>query len=158
MLRELGEIRQQVEQRSTMHMSKSAKFKKLFQRGTRNRMGIGMSLMFLQSFTGLNIITYYSPRIFESLGITGTDTKLLSTGVYGIARAIGMCTFTFFVAEKVGRRRGLIWGGFIGSIPLWYIGGYVLRANPVAAAKTGGTVSRNGWGYLAMVAVYYLML
>lgn len=96
----------------------------------------------------------YSPRIFESLGITGTDTRLLSTGVYGIARAIGMFTFTFFVAEKVGRRRGLIWGGFLGSIPLWYIGAYVRIKNPLAALEAGQEISRDGWGYLAMVAVY----
>lgn len=56
--REIGEIRQQVEYRSTTHMSRTTQFRKLFQKGTRNRMGIGMGLMFLQSFTGVNIITY----------------------------------------------------------------------------------------------------
>lgn len=61
--REVGEIRLQVEQRSTLHMGKKQQFKKLFAPGVRNRMGIGMALMFLQSFTGVNIITYYSPRI-----------------------------------------------------------------------------------------------
>jgi hypothetical protein len=30
---------------------------KLFQRGTRNRMAIGLALMFLQSFTGVVSIT-----------------------------------------------------------------------------------------------------
>jgi len=53
--REMGEIRAQVEERSTNHMSKSAQFKKLFQKGTRNRMGIGLALMFLQSFTGVRL-------------------------------------------------------------------------------------------------------
>lgn len=47
-LREMGEIREQVERRSTMKMSKKEQFKKLFQRGTRNRLGIGLALMFLQ--------------------------------------------------------------------------------------------------------------
>ena len=46
--RELGEIRAQVEQRSTMRMSKKDQVKKLFQKGTRNRLGIGLALMFLQ--------------------------------------------------------------------------------------------------------------
>lgn len=55
--REMSEIRTQVEQRSTNHLRKTAQFKKLFQKGTRNRMGIGLALMFLQSFTGVNIIT-----------------------------------------------------------------------------------------------------
>ena len=64
-----------------------------------------------------------------------------------------MFAFTFFVVERVGRRKGLIWGAFLGSIPLWYIGGYVLRADPAAAAAAGHT-QRDGWGYLAMVCVY----
>ncbi|KAF2451082.1 MFS quinate transporter-like protein QutD [Karstenula rhodostoma CBS 690.94] len=150
---EMGEIRAQVEERSTNHLSKSAQFKKLFQRGTRNRMGIGLALMFLQSFTGVNIITYYAPRIFETLGISGTSLKLFSTGFYGIAKTLGMITFTVIIVEKVGRRKGLIWGAALGCIPMWYIGGYVMRADPAAAAARGD-ISRDGWGYLAMVCVY----
>jgi sugar porter (SP) family MFS transporter len=118
--RELGEIRAQVEQRSTMRMSKKEQFKKLFQKGTRNRLGIGLALMFLQSFTGVNIITYYSPRIFETLGVSGTSLKLFSTGFYGIAKTLGMCAFTFIVVERVGRRKGLVWGAALGCIPIWY--------------------------------------
>lgn len=152
-MRELGEIRAQVEERSTNHLSRKAQLKKLFQKGTRNRMGIGLALMFLQSFTGVNIITYYAPRIFETLGVPSTSLKLFSTGFYGIAKTLGMITFAFVVVEKVGRRKGLIWGAFLGCIPMWYIGGYVMRADPAAAAARG-EVSRDGWGYLAMVCVY----
>ncbi|KAJ4312567.1 hypothetical protein N0V94_007383 [Neodidymelliopsis sp. IMI 364377] len=150
---EMSEIRAQVEERSTNHMSKKAQFKKLFQKGVRNRMAIGLALMFLQSFTGVNIITYYAPRIFETLGISGTSLKLFSTGFYGIAKTLGMCTFTFVVVERVGRRKGLIWGAAIGCIPMWYIGGYVMKADPAAAAAAGN-INRDGWGYLAMVCVY----
>jgi hypothetical protein len=101
-----------------------------------------------------NIVTqYYAPRIFETLGITGTSTKLFSTGFYGIAKTIGMCTFTFFVVERVGRRKGLIWGAALGCIPMFYIGGYVMKADPATAALSG-VVNRDGWGYLAMVCVY----
>lgn len=150
---EMSEIRQQIEERSTNKMSKKAQFMKLFQKGVRNRMALGVSLMFLQSFTGTNIITYYAPRIFETLGITGTSTKLFSTGFYGIAKTLGMCTFTFFVVEKVGRRKGLLWGSALGCIPMWYIGGFVMKADPAAAALRG-EVTRTGWGYLAMVCVY----
>lgn len=69
---EMREIRQQVEERSTMRLSKKQQFRKLLAPGTRNRVGVGAFLMFLQSFTGVNIMTYFSPRIFETLGIVGT--------------------------------------------------------------------------------------
>ncbi len=50
----MSEIRAQVEERSTNRMSKKAQLKKLFQKGVRNRMAIGLALMFLQSFTGVS--------------------------------------------------------------------------------------------------------
>lgn len=150
---EVGEIRAQVEERSTMRLSRRQQFKKLFAKGVRNRMGIGMLLMLLQSFTGVNIITYYAPRIFETLGITGTSNKLFSTGLYGCFKTLGMFAFTFYVVERVGRRKGLIFGAFLGCLPMWYIGGYVLKADPAAAAAAGH-VQRDGWGYLAMACVY----
>ncbi|TDZ36751.1 Quinate permease [Colletotrichum trifolii] len=151
--REMNDIRTQVEQRTNNRLTKKQMFQKLFQKGIRNRLGLGMALMFLQSFTGVNIITYYAPRIFETLGITGTSTKLFSTGFYGIAKTFGMVMFTFWVAERVGRRKGLLWGSALGCIPMWYIGGYVSKNDPATAAAAG-VVSRSGWGYLAMACVY----
>lgn len=151
---EMSEIRLQIEERSTTKMSKRAKVNKLFQKGTRNRMGIGLALMFLQSFTGVNILTYYSPRIFETLGVTGTSTKLFSTGFYGVAKTLGMIVFTVLVIEKVGRRKGMVWGSALGCIPMWYIGGYVMKANPIGAAAAGREVVRDGWAYLAITCVY----
>lgn len=90
-----------------------------------------------------------SPRIFETLGIVGTTTKLFATGFYGIAKTLGMIIFSVWLVEKVGRRNGLIWGAFIGSLPMWYIGGYVMKADPAGNAAAGN-VDQNGWGYLAM--------
>ncbi|KAM4061908.1 major facilitator superfamily protein [Hirsutella rhossiliensis] len=128
---ELSEIRQQVEERTANRMTFREMFKRPFQKGVRNRISIGMLLMACQNLTGVNIITYYSPRIFETLGLTGTTTKLFATGFYGIAKTLGMFVFSVWLVEKVGRRNGLIWGAFIGSVPMW-----------------------DGWGYLAMVCVY----
>ena len=64
-----------------------------------------------------------------------------------------MILFSLYLVEKVGRRNGLIYGAFIGSLPMWYIGAYVMRADPAAAAAAGET-ARSGAGYFAMVCVY----
>ncbi|KAK6363009.1 hypothetical protein TWF730_000458 [Orbilia blumenaviensis] len=155
---ELEEMRAQVYSGNSRLGTKSSKkykyyVSRLFQKGTRNRMGIGLLLMAFQNLTGVNIITYYSPRIFETLGIQGTDTKLFATGFYGVAKTLGMIIFSVWLVEKVGRRKGLIWGAFVGSLPMWYLGGYVFKNDPTAAAARGD-VARSGWGYLAMVCVY----
>ena len=149
---EMREIRLQVEERSEQQ-SRKEQFKKLFRPGTRNRVGTGAFLMFLQSFTGVNIMTYYSPRIFETLGITGTSTKLFSTGIYGVAKMLGMILFAVWVVEKVGRRGGLLWGSALGCIPLFYVGGYVNMADPLKNSADGN-LQQNGWAYLAMVCIY----
>ncbi|KAF4915969.1 putative quinate permease [Colletotrichum viniferum] len=104
---EMREIRQQVEERSTMRLSKKQQFRKLLAPGTRNRVVVGAFLMFLQSFTGVNIMTYFSPRIFETLGIVGTSNKLFSTGIYGVAKMLGMILFAVWVVEKLSG-----WGYF----------------------------------------------
>ncbi|CAH0027639.1 unnamed protein product [Clonostachys rhizophaga] len=149
---EIREIRLQVEERSSKSDFRN-QFKKLLTKGTRNRVGAGAFLMFLQSFTGVNVMTYYSPRIFETLGVTGTSNKLLSTGVYGVAKLIGMIMFALWVVERVGRRGGLLWGSFLGCLPLWYVGSYVKIADPAKNA-IDGNIQQNGWAYFAMVCIY----
>lgn len=150
---EMEEIRKQVEERSTNKMSKKQQLQKMVSPGTRNRLGVGAFLMFLQSFTGVNIMTYYSPRIFETLGIMGTSTKLFSTGIYGVAKTAGMVLFTVWVVESLGRRKGLICGAFLGALPLFYVGGYVVVADPASRAVEG-QIQQDGWGYFAMVCIY----
>ncbi|CAZ82822.1 unnamed protein product [Tuber melanosporum] len=152
---ELAGIKEQIEFEASKGGAETfkGKVKEMCSKGNRNRIGIGLILMACQNLTGVNIITYYSPRIFETLGITGTSTKLFATGFYGVAKTLGMIVFSVWLAERLGRRKGLIYGAFIGSLPMWYIGGYVMRADPAKAAAAG-QYSRNGWGYLAMVCVY----
>lgn len=76
-VREMGEIRRQIEERSTMKMSKKDQFMKLFQRGTRNRMAIGLALMFLQSFTGVNIIVCNQHLVYICEYTNNNRTDLL---------------------------------------------------------------------------------
>jgi sugar porter (SP) family MFS transporter len=153
---EIREIRLQVEERSSKSDFRN-QFKKLLTKGTRNRVGSGAFLMFLQSFTGVNVMTYYSPRIFETLGVTGTSNKLLSIGVYGVAKLVGMIMFALWVVERVGRRGGLLWGSFLGCLPLWYVGSYVKIADPAKNA-VDGNIQQNGWAYFAMVSLVTIHL
>ncbi|KAH6951271.1 general substrate transporter [Ilyonectria sp. MPI-CAGE-AT-0026] len=154
--RELREIRAEVEfeaHLAVLNPGFRGQVKDLFRKGIRNRVAIGLCLMMCQNMTGVNIITYYSPRIFATLGIQSTDLKLFATGFYGLAKTLGMVIFSFWVADHLGRRKGLIWGAFVGAVPMLYLGGYVMKNDPEAVAAAGKT-NMSGWGYLAMVCVY----
>lgn len=45
------------------------------------RMLLGTSLFIWQNGTGINAINYYSPTIFKSIGVTGTNNGLFTTGM-----------------------------------------------------------------------------
>jgi hypothetical protein len=51
---------------------------------------LGTSLFMWQNGTGINAINYYSPTIFKSIGITGTNTGLLTTGIFGVLKVTSL--------------------------------------------------------------------
>lgn len=80
---------------------------------------------------------------FRSIGITGTNTSLLTTGIFGVIKTIITLFWLFFLIDRLGRRALLMYGGVAGSICMWYIGGYIAVAqpakNPTATLSSGGT-------------------
>ncbi|PHH83786.1 hypothetical protein CDD82_2658 [Ophiocordyceps australis] len=146
---ELAEMAQQIRERAARRLTFGGMVKKLVQRGVRNRVGIGLLLMACQNLTGVNVVTYYSPRLFETLGMEATETKLFATGLYGVVKTAGMLLFSFLLVEKLGRRMGLIWGALLGSLPMWYLGVYVMKVEPQAE-----WAKRNAWGYLGLACIY----
>lgn len=70
---ELSEIRQQVEERTANKMTLTESFKRLIQKGVRNRILIGLLLMACQNMTGVNIITYCKSASQQFLWILKFD-------------------------------------------------------------------------------------
>ncbi|KAK1635680.1 general substrate transporter [Colletotrichum phormii] len=93
----------------------------------RRRSMLCITLMMWSNLTGTNAMTYYSPRIFASVGLTGSSTGLFATGVYGIS---------------------LLWTGIVQGIALFYVGFYIRFDPPI----TGELVTAPG--YVALVAIY----
>ncbi|SDA01398.1 BZ3500_MvSof-1268-A1-R1_Chr10-1g02626 [Microbotryum saponariae] len=125
--------------------------KQLFRsRGHSYRLFLAMSLLFFKTFSGVQAVNYYSPRIFEQLGFKGTSNSLLATGVYGSVKFICTVIFGLFVVDRIGRRRPLIFGSTAGALCLFYMGGYLTGAGPRPADATG---TRPG-DYSAIVAIF----
>lgn len=83
-------------------------------KGHRKRVGLGLALIFFKTFSGVQAVNYYSPRIFKQLGFSGTKNSLFATGIYGTVKFVGTLIFGFFVVDRVGRR----WPLIIGSLGL----------------------------------------
>lgn len=117
------------------------------------RLLLSTSLFIFQNGYGINAITYYSPTVFKSFGINGTDASLQSTGIFGILKGTASVFFVFVVVERFGRRAALIWFSFPCAICMWYIGAYVKLANP-AARVARGDIHMDAGGKAAQAMLY----
>ncbi|AFR95554.1 monosaccharide transporter [Cryptococcus neoformans C23] len=75
---------------------------------------IGPILMLFQQFSGINALIYYSPTLFEQLGLD-YEMQLDMSGVLNIVQLVA-CMFAFFVIDRVGRRPLLLCGSTANTI------------------------------------------
>lgn len=124
-------------------------FKELGRKGNRNRIAIGVIIFIFMQFAGSNAINYYSPRIFKSIGITGSETGLYATGIYGVVRLVAVIIAMYFVVDRFGRKKMLIGGAVVMGFAMWFLGAYVKLADP---DESGAGLSAGG--YAAAVFIY----
>jgi len=115
------------------------------------RMLLGTSLFIFQNGTGINAINYYSPTIFKSIGITGSNTGLFTTGIFGVIKTCSTFIWIFFLIDHAGRRNLLFLGAGGGLVCMYYIGAYIKIAAPQLHPTT--TLSSGG---ISAMAFFYL--
>lgn len=94
------------------------------------RLFLGSMLFLWQNGSGINAINYYSPTVFHSIGVTGGNTSLLTTGIFGVVKAVITFVWLLYLIDHMGRRLLLLVGAGGGSICLWIVGGYIKIAKP----------------------------
>jgi len=117
------------------------------------RLGLSTSLFVMQNGSGINAITYYSPTVFKSFGLNGTNAGLQSTGIFGLLKAFASLVWLFYVVENFGRKTALVWCSLPCSLCMWYIGAYIKIANPAARLARGDT-TQDGGGKAAQAMLY----
>ncbi|PSR87187.1 general substrate transporter [Coniella lustricola] len=83
---------------------------------------IGVVLMFWQQWTGTNSINYFSPQIFESVGLSSGSAALFATGIYGVVKVVFTSLALMFGVEQAGRKWSLIVGAGGQAFAMFYIG------------------------------------
>jgi len=78
--------------------------------GNRQRLAIGSLMFIFMQMAGSNAINYYSPAIFNSIGLTGTNTSFFATGIYGVVRFVAIIIAMIWVVDRYGRTRTLMCG------------------------------------------------
>ncbi|EME88661.1 uncharacterized protein MYCFIDRAFT_80042 [Pseudocercospora fijiensis CIRAD86] len=75
----------------------------------RTRLLHGTLVQVFTQFSGINAIGYYQTIMYEALGITG-GRAILVAGIYNCVGPIANAIFIFFILDRVGRKRPLIFG------------------------------------------------
>ncbi|KAE8158484.1 putative quinate permease [Aspergillus tamarii] len=152
MIEEIGAIDQTLEhQRATIGLG----FWKPFIAAWTNkkilyRLFLGSMLFFWQNGSGINAINYYSPTVFKSIGVTGSNTSLFTTGIFGVVKTVVTFVWLLWLIDHVGRRLLLLIGAAGGSICLWIVGAYIKVARPSERQNK----QMDGGGIAAMFFFY----
>lgn len=153
MIEEIGAIDHAIEeQRSTIGLGFTKPFKAAINsRKVMWRLFLGSMLFLWQNGSGINAINYYSPTVFKSIGIKGTNTSLFTTGIFGVVKTVVTFIWLFYLIDRVGRRPLLMIGAIGGSICMWILGAYIKIARPTK--NPSDTLSGGG---IAAVFFFYL--
>jgi SP family galactose:H+ symporter-like MFS transporter len=84
----------------------------LFQHNSnfRRSVGLGVLLQLMQQFTGMNVVMYYAPKIFQAMGYD-THAQLWFTAIVGLTNVLA----TFIAIGLVDRlgRKPILYTGFV---------------------------------------------
>ena len=81
---------------------------------------IGVLLSVFQQFVGINVVLYYAPEIFKSMG-SGTDTALLQTIIVGAVNLL-FTVLAIMTVDKFGRKPLMIIGAAGMAISMFALG------------------------------------
>lgn len=121
------------------------------------RLCLTCSLFLFQNFLGIQSINYYSPIIFQTLGVKGTNATLFSTGMFGVVKFI--CTFIYvlFIVDQFGRRIAFMCSSTICSICFWYIGAYLKLNDPTKPGILAGPGGKTAIGMMYIWIALFIL-
>ena len=79
-------------------------------RNFRRAIGLGIGLQVIQQLTGINVVMYYAPRIFDIAGFSSTSHQLWGTVIVGVTNVLATFIAIAFV-DRLGRKP-IMYAGF----------------------------------------------
>lgn len=108
-------------------------------------------------FTGINVINYFGPQMYGSLGITGSKA-LLVQGIYGAVGPVANFFFITLILDRVGRKKPLLFGA-ASFVVLYSILAAIIATNPPLPDGATGSVNvsaqRAGIGMIFLLSIFF---
>ncbi|KAK2967063.1 hypothetical protein RJ640_015283 [Escallonia rubra] len=120
-------------------------FRNLMKRSSRPQLVCGTILQVFQQFTGINVIMFYAPVLFQTMGF-GADASLLSAVITGSVNSLATLVAIFGV-DKLGRRFLLIQAAVQMLISQCITGGILLMH-----LKTSNSISKH-YAYILVIMI-----
>ncbi|UZJ52938.1 hypothetical protein CBS101457_002258 [Exobasidium rhododendri] len=114
---------------------------------------IGIGIQVFGQFSGGGSMTVFAPKIFGYVGITGSETKLFTTGIFGIVKLLSSMAAAFFIVDLLGRKFAVMFGLSIQAVASLYLALY-LRFH-YGDSVDGETTSTK---MMADVAIFFIFL
>lgn len=89
-------------------------------RNFRRSVALGVLLQIVQQFTGMNVVMYYAPRIFQDMGYH-TEAQLWFTAAVGLTNVLATL-IAIFLVDKWGRKPILYIGFSVMAVGLGIVG------------------------------------
>ncbi|MBV8871106.1 sugar porter family MFS transporter [Phytobacter diazotrophicus] len=87
----------------------------------RRAVFLGVLLQVMQQFTGMNVIMYYAPKIFELAGYSNTTQQMWGTVIVGLTNVLA--TFIAIgVVDRWGRKPTLVLGFLVMAVGMGILG------------------------------------
>jgi len=86
----------------------------------RRSVGLGVLLQLMQQFTGMNVVMYYAPKIFQTMGYD-THAQLWFTAIVGLTNVLATFIAIGFV-DRLGRKPMLYTGFVVMALGLGVVG------------------------------------
>ncbi|OAT29313.1 arabinose-proton symporter [Buttiauxella ferragutiae ATCC 51602] len=87
----------------------------------RRAVFLGILLQVMQQFTGMNVIMYYAPKIFEIAGFTNTTQQMWGTVIVGLINVLA--TFIAIgLVDRWGRKPTLVLGFMVMAVGMGILG------------------------------------
>jgi sugar porter (SP) family MFS transporter len=106
--REIDAIEHAIEDEGNM-----VSWKTLWSPTVRPALIVAMVLFVLQQLSGINVVIYYAPTIFQSVGFSSTQTQIVATVGVGLVNML-TTILAMFLIDRIGRRK-LLYIGFTGA-------------------------------------------
>ncbi|WVW85908.1 hypothetical protein I302_107946 [Kwoniella bestiolae CBS 10118] len=108
---------------------------------------IGVMLMVFQQFQGINALIYYSPTLFEQLGLD-YEMQITMSGVLNVCQMVATSA-AFFFLDRVGRKPPLLLGSIVNTISHIIVGVMIAKFSGNWEAHQG-----PAWVGVAFILVF----